>query len=143
MARYKLVGASHVEGKRTFQRGDVIESTKNLAAAFPLKFQLVVDPPPAVSVDPPAMPPLATQAELDAITAQAGAGVAGPPEGVVPSTLGADVTEAFKDAAAKGLLVLKQGAKHNVARASAPNAALNDELLTKMEAKAFIADYDG
>jgi hypothetical protein len=65
--RFQLVSAaSHVEGNRTYGKGDIVKSDKDLVVMFPNRFRRVPDeeavqalttPPPAAVTPPP--PPAA------------------------------------------------------------------------------------
>ena len=140
MGLYKLKknAGSHSDGERTYVAGDVVESARDLAEAWPHKFEKVLDIPSDAVADAP----------LEIPEPQKRAGTVDVAEdeelsGVV-SRLGKNVTADFPTAAAAGLIVLQRGTKFRLADPDMPDRALGkgvpaDEIAAKI---AEIADKD-
>lgn len=137
MAKFRVMDSSHVENKRLYEKGDVVETTRDLVAMFGPKFKRVSD-----AAIPTIAPPLNDQGTPPRIETPAGPDdVETEEEGIVTSPLGDDVTSQFLIEGDKHL-VFRKGAKYFVAYATDPNTALNEKGIKKAEVEDFIREYE-
>jgi hypothetical protein len=126
--RFQLVSAaSHVEGNRTYGKGDIVKSDKDLVVMFPNRFRRVPDEEAVQALTTPPPAPEAQEAPL-------------PPADPPAPTLGMDKTVEFDGAEKAGVLVFKHGQKFNIAKRSAPTVPVNVDKLSKAEAMEFIKE---
>ena len=132
---WKLVGGRHKEGGKLYQKGDLIETARDLGTQFPNKFERLPDPTPAaVAAHAPVALPAAAPAPVVPPTPPA------PPAAPV-KPLGADVTADWPAAAKPGLLVFQEGKTYHVTDVDNPTTALNPEPLSKKEVGPFLDSY--
>lgn len=110
------------KGKGVSKAGQTVQSDLELDKLYPEKFEKVLQyaPPPAAE---------GAEDEADPSTQPAKAA----------ESLGADVTEQFKDAAKQDLLVFKSGKEYHIASEDEPTVALNPAPLpTKKDVETFL-----
>lgn len=121
--KFRLTGGSHVAGDRSYKKGDVIESDKDLVKIFVNKFERLHDEDTPVSkgtqIDVPGQAPRPAEAEEEAAEVEG---------------LGVDVSAEFPEAAEADVLVFKAGKLYTVADADEPTKALNVDALTSKKA---------
>ena len=117
MPTFKVLSGSHVEGKRTYEAGETVESPNELDKIFVNKFARVSDDDSLPEDDED--------------------------EAAEGDSLGDDVTADFPEAEDAGVLVFKgEDGGWYVAWEDDPDEALNEKKLKKKEVSDFIAELE-
>ena len=125
----------HIHNGKSYQPGDVIEDDRDLAAMFPLKFELHQGPAPVAETAPKEV--LETQTASPDRDAASGAS-----EGEAePDARGTDVTADFPQALEHGLNVFQSGTKKSPKFSVYDgDELLNDKPLKRADVDSFISE---
>jgi len=153
MARYKVLEGRHTDSNgKDYQKGEIIESTKDLMKIFQNKFVLVSgDPAADISVKIPAPAPI-LPVKIPIAAALPNVKIPAPlPVPIAPvapvapeagSPLGTDITDRFPAAIKAQLKVFRKGKDYFVTEVSDIAEALNDTPLNKIQVDEFVKAYD-
>jgi hypothetical protein len=142
--KFRLLTSSHAdESGRSYEKGAIIESSKDLVAMFGKeKFEAVSS---AVAATAPAAPPAAKKEPQSSAPAAEVDTVETKEVEPVESELGENVTAKFPTAQENGLIVLHKGKKYFVADEGTPNEKLNtdDDLKNQSEVEDWLVKFVG
>lgn len=135
MAKYKLIGGAHREGRTTYKSGDIISSDHDLVKAFKGKFIKV---PHAEAAPAPVVTPAPTAAKPAQPVLKVHTNPTTEPD---TSNRGKDVTKDFKEAVKNHYLVFKRSWSHTIYNPDDMANPLNKSALKKKDVDTFIKKF--
>jgi len=124
--KFRVLHSRHIANGRTFEKGDIVESSGDLVKAFPGKFERIESSVEVARVR--ASSPAASEAPVVPPSA---------PDGET-SPFGEDVSEDFPSAVGADLKVFQKGSSYFVVDMDTPDKALNAKALKGAEVNKFI-----